>query len=84
MEARKSLLDVDGDRINTMHFNYDIVNEHDNEGFHLFCWLDNVVKMVSILHDGTEKMRRSRRRPRQKNNKNHLLKIWNDKRVVDI
>jgi len=58
----------------------------DEEGFRIFCWVDNnIVTMVSSIHTGEEKILRKRKRPRKNaTNKNHLPQIFGDEAVAEI
>ena len=68
----KELTEIDDDRFNTIH------TMRDEKSFRIFRWVDNnVVTMVSTLHDGKEKIERERKKPRiNQKNKAHVESIF--------
>ena len=58
----------------------------DDHGTVTMKWIDNnIVFMVSTIHNVTDKFKRGRRRPRQTaTNKNHVKEVWGQNAKVDI
>ena len=71
---------VTDDRFNTLYHLNDKLN------FKIFRWVDNnIVTMVSTVHDGTETIARNRRRPRATaTNQNHVNRVWGRNAVKEI
>ena len=77
----KEMRDIADDRFNTLHCMNDDMN------FRICRWVDNnVITMVSTLHDGTETpVERQRRRPRPTNtNRNHVEAVWGTSGITTI
>ncbi len=67
-------------RFNTL-YHYD-----DDNGFFIFCWVDNnVVTMVSTIHSGEEVIKQRRRRPRDNQYKKQFLPlVFKERAVADV
>lgn len=72
---------VDDARFNSLYY----IPDHENK-FITYRWIDNnVVTMVSTMHDPNSGTVTARRRPRiTKTNKKHVAKVWGDEYVKDI
>lgn len=76
----KEFKNINDERFNTLY----TLNDKDN--FKIFRWVDNnVVTMVSTLHDGTETVARQRKRPRiTVTNRPFVRTVWGDNHVREI
>lgn len=76
----KEIKDINDDRFNTLY------HLNDRKDFKICRWIDNnVVTMVSTLHDGSEKIQRQRRHPRITiHNRNHVSTVWGNTPIREI
>ena len=77
----KELKDVDDGRFNTLYY----ITDRDNT-YVTYRWVDNnVVTLVSTMHDPHASVATARRRPRiTQTNKKHVHQVWGKEPVKDI
>ena len=76
----KEIKSIEDDRFNTLY----LLN--DDGGYRIGRWVDNNnVLMVTNVHDGTESIKRRRKKPRTTNvNRHHLETVWGEDYVKEI
>ena len=76
------LKNVDDDRFNSLYY----IPDQDNNNFITYRWVDNnIVLLVSTMHDPKATVLKARRRPRTtQTNKRHVRMVWGEEHVVDI